>query len=77
MDSIIVLCWLVNCGEWIIFVCNWVKKIGELIELVVWRFVFIVENLSDLGIWGVVLDKFKIFWLKGLSWFFNELDRLE
>lgn len=77
VDSIIVFCWLVNCGEWIIFVCSWVKVIGELIELGILRYVFIMENFSDFGIWGLELNKFKEFWLKGLSWLLDEFVRFE
>ena len=77
VDSITVLCWLANRGEWTTFVRNRVKKIGELTESVVWRFVPTTENPSDLGTRGVAPDKLKTFWLKGPSWLSNESDRPE
>ena len=64
VDSITVLCWLANHGEWTTFVRNRVKKIGELTESAVWRFVPTTENSSNLGTRGVVPDKLKTFWLK-------------
>ena len=76
VDSITVLCWLANHGEWTTFIRNRVK-IGELTESAVWRFVPTTENPSNLGTRGVVPDKLKIFWLKGPSWLSNESDRPE
>ena len=75
VDSITVLCRLANRGEWTTIVRNRVKKIGELTESAVWRFVPTTENPSDLGTRGVAPDKLKTFWLKGPSWLSNESER--
>ena len=49
VDSITVLCWLANRGEWTTFVRNRVKIIGEFTESGTWRYVPTTENPSDLG----------------------------
>jgi len=44
VDSITVLCWLVNRGKWTTFVLNQVKVIGELTESGTWRCVPTTES---------------------------------
>ena len=75
VDSITVLCWLANRGEWTTFVRNRVKKIGELTESAAWKYVPTTENPSDLGTRGSVPAKLKEFWLKGPSWLSDDSDR--
>lgn len=72
VDSITVLCWLANRGEWTTFVRNRVKIIGELTESGTWRYVPTTQNPSDLGTRGSASNKLKEFWLKGPSWLSDE-----
>ena len=67
VDSITVLFWLGNRGEWSTFVRNRVKKISELTDAV-WRHVPTTENPSDLGTRGSAPDKLGSLWFKGPSW---------
>ena len=77
VDSITVLCWLANRGEWTTFVRNRVKVIGELRESGTWRYVPTTENPSDLGTRGSASNKLKEFWLRGPSWLSDESARPE
>ena len=77
VDSITVLCWLANRGEWTTFVRNRVKVIGELTESGTWRYVPTTENPSDLGTRGSAPNKLKEFWLRGPSWLSDESARPE
>ena len=76
VDSVTVLCWLANRGEWSSFVRNRVKKIGELSDSV-WRYVPTTQNPSDLGTRGSTPDKLKAVWFKGPNWLSDESDRPE
>lgn len=77
VDSITVLCWLANRGEWTTFVRNRVKIIGELTDSGTWRYVPTTENPSDLGTRGSESNKLIEFWLKGPSWLLDEFARPE
>lgn len=66
-DSVTVLFWLANHGEWSTFVRNRVKKIRELTNST-WRYVPSAENPSDLGTRGSAPDKLGTLWFKGPSW---------
>ena len=76
VDSITVLCWLANRGEWTTFVRNRVKKIGELTDAT-WSYVPTGENPSDFGTRGSAPDKLKALWFKGPDWLSAETDRPE
>ena len=60
VDSITVLCWLGNCGEWTTFVRNRVKVIGKLTESGTWRYIPTTENPSDLGTRGSESKKLRV-----------------
>lgn len=77
VDSITVLCWLANRGEWTTFVRSRVKVIGELTESGTSRYVPTTENPRDLGTRGSESNKLKEFWLKGPSWLSDESARPE
>ena len=77
VDSITVLCWLANRGEWTTFVRKRVKIIGEFTESGTWRYVPTTENPSDLGTRGSESNKLKEFWLKGPSWLSDKSARRE
>ena len=74
VDSVTVLCWLANRGEWSTFVRNRVKKIGELTEAT-WSYVPTNENPSDFGTRGTASSKIKALWFKGPSWLSDESNR--
>ena len=74
VDSVTVLCWLANRGEWSTFVRNRVKKIGELTDAT-WSYVPTKENPSDFGTRGSAPGKLKVLWFKGPSWLSDEQNR--
>ena len=67
VDSITVLYWLSDRGEWSTFVQNRVKKIKEL-SSATWKYVPTSENPSDLGTRGTSPDKLGESWFKGPGW---------
>lgn len=71
VDSMTVLYWLANRGEWSTFVRNRVKKIEELTDSS-WKYVPTSENPSDLGTRGAAPDKLTQLWFKGPSWISDE-----
>lgn len=76
VDSVTVLYWLTNRGEWSTFVRNRVKKIVELTDSS-WKYVPTSENPSDLGTRGAAPDKLTQLWFKGPSWIYDETDNPE
>ena len=77
VESITVLCWLANRGEWTTFVRNRVKVTGELTVSGTWGYVPTTENPSDLGTRGSASNKLKEFWLRGPSWLSDESEKPE
>jgi hypothetical protein len=67
VDSVTVLYWLSDHGEWSTFVRNRVKKIKELTSAT-WKYVPTTENPSDLGTRGTSPDKLGESWFKGPEW---------
>ena len=73
-DSLTVLCWLVDRGEWSTFVRNRVRKIQELSSSN-WKYVPSAENPSDLGTRGAPPDKLGSLWFTGPSWLSDKSKR--
>ena len=67
VDSVTVLYWLSDRGEWSTFVRNRVKKIKEL-SSATWKYVPTSENPSDLGTRGTSPGKLGESWFKGPGW---------
>ena len=67
IDSVTVLYWLSDRGEWSTFVRNRVKKIRELTSAT-WKYVPTTENPSDIGTRGTSPDKLGESWFKGPGW---------
>jgi hypothetical protein len=67
VDSVTVLYWLSDRGEWSTFVRNRVKKIRELTSAT-WKYVPTTENPSDIGTRGTSPDKLGESWFKGPGW---------
>lgn len=76
VDSVTVLCWLADRGEWSTFVRNRVKKIRELTDSA-WRHVPTTQNPSDLGTRGTAPGKLRSLWFKGPDWLSDVTNRPE
>ena len=74
VDSITVLCWLANSGEWTTFVRNRVKKFGELTDAT-WNYVRTKKNPSDFGTRGSAPGKLNVLWFKGPTWLSDKSNR--
>ena len=67
VDSTAVLYWLVDRGQWSVYVANRVKGIRELID-VDWAYIPTSENPSDIGTRGAGPAQLTNLWFKGPMW---------